>query len=134
MSVVLLGGNRFVECQSILGYRGTPVLAVSFDPLRVRLTTPKGVPSGRCVRVDEHGRSPEGHVRVVPTPLSFAVFWDEFALVTATVFDQDTAHLKLDLRPLGIIIFDDVDGLHIGQNVFSGNVVSHAAVGITLGD
>ena len=32
--------------------------------------------------------------------------------------DQDTVHLKLDLRPIGIAIYDDHKGLHIGSNLF----------------
>ncbi|MBI4269165.1 MAG: hypothetical protein HY615_02445 [Candidatus Rokubacteria bacterium] len=52
----------------------------------------------------------------------------------ATLFDAGTVHLKLDLRPLGITIYDDADGLHIGQNVFSGNVVDRSAVAISLAD
>jgi hypothetical protein len=36
------------------------------------------------------------------------------------------------MEPVGL--FDDIDGLHIGDNVFSGNVISHAAAAINLGD
>ena len=133
MSTVLLGRNRFVECESILAYKGTPILKVGFDPLRLELATPEGVPS-RAVRVDQKGRSPEDRVRIVATPQSFAVFWENEALAVATLLDAETAHLKLDLRTLGINIYDDPDGLHIGQNIFSENVVSHSAAAINLGD
>ena len=134
MSVVLLGGNRFVECQSILAYQGNPVLRVDVDPLRVELTTPENLPSRRAVRVGANARCPEKEVRVVATAESFAIFWREYALVLATRLDPGTAHLKLDLRPLGMNIYDDFAGLHIGTNIFSGNEVSHTAVAINLGD
>ena len=133
MSTVLLGRNLFVECESILAYKGTPILKVGFDPLRLELATPEGVLS-RAVRVDQKGRSPEDRVRIVATPQSFAVFWENEALAVATLLDAETAHLKLDLRTLGINIYDDPDGLHIGQNIFSENVVSHSAAAINLGD
>lgn len=133
MSTVLLGRNRFVECESILAYKGTPILKVGFSPLRLELATPEGLPS-RAARVDQKGGSPEGHVRIVATRQSFAIFWEDDALAVATLLDAETAHLKLDLRPLGIHIYDDSDGLHIGQNIFSENVVSHSAVAISLGD
>jgi hypothetical protein len=134
MSVVLLDGNRFVECESILAYKGAPVLRVRFEPLRVELTTPERVPAHRRVRVDESGGEPKIMVRIVRTAESFAVFWQDHALVLATLLEPGTAHLKLDLRPLGMVIYDDVDGLHIGRNVFAGNVVSHSAAAINLGD
>lgn len=134
MSVVLLGGNRFVECQSILAYQGNPMLRVHLDPPRVELVTPENVPSRRAVRVGLNARSPEQDVRVVATPRSFAIFWRDYALALATLLDPQTVHVKLDLRPLGINIYDDLEGLHIGTNVFSGNEVSHAAVAINLAD
>jgi hypothetical protein len=134
MSTVLLGGNRFVDCDSILAYKGMPLLKIGVNPLRVELVTPDGPPSRPHVRVDPKGASPPDRVRIVATRRSFAVFWDEHALAVATLLDPDTVHLKLDLRPLGINIYDDLDGLHIGQNVFSGNVVSQSAAAISLGD
>ena len=134
MSAVLLGGNRFEDCESILAHKGIPLLRVRFDPLRLELATPEGLPSGLMLRVDEKGITPEGRVRTVIAPQSFAVFWDDNALAIATMLDSQTAHLKLDLRPLGINIYDDPSGLHIGQNIFSGNEVRHSAVAINLGD
>jgi len=134
MSTVVLGGNRFVDCESILAYRGTAILKVGFAPLRLDLATPEDLPSHRVVRVDQQGWSPQDRVRVVRTPQSFAVFWEDDALAVATLLDPETAHLKLDLRPLGINIYDDPDGLHIGQNTFAGNRVSGSAAAISLGD
>jgi len=134
MSVVLLGGNRFVDCLSILAYRGSPMLQVDTEPLRVQLVTPENLPSHRAIRVDQQVQTPEKDVRVVATSESFSVFWRDHALALATRWDPETAHLKLDLRPLGINIYDDFAGLHIGTNIFSGNEVSHAAVAINLGD
>lgn len=134
MSAVILGGNRFVDCGSLLVHRGVPLLRVEFDPLRVELRTPENLPSGRLARVDPAGHGPEDHVRVVATSQSFAIFWDDDALVLATLLDAQTVHLKLDLRPLGINIYDDPSGLHIGGNLFSRNAVSGAAAAISLGD
>jgi hypothetical protein len=85
------------------------------------------------VRVDETATKPEDHVQIVETEDSFAIFWDQQALAVATRLDPQTAHLKLDLRPLGISIYDDSDGLHIGKNVFSGNEVVRSAAAINLG-
>jgi len=134
MSAVLLGGNRFVECRSILAYRGEPLLQVSVNPLRVDLATPEDLPSGRSVQVGASIQKLAEDVRVVATAQSFAIFWQDHALVVATLFDAGTVHLKLDLRPLGITIYDDFEGLHIGANTFAHNEVSHAAVAINLGD
>lgn len=134
MSTVILGRNRFVDCGSLLVHGGVPFLRVEVDPLRIERRTPEYLPSGRRVRVDPSGHAPEDHVRVVATPQSFAILWDDDALATATLLEPETVHLKLDLRPLGINIYDDPGGLHIGGNLCSGNVVSKAAAAISLGD
>jgi hypothetical protein len=133
MSTVLLGGNRFIDCQSLLAYKSQPLLQVLFNPIRVVLATPGDLPSIRTMRVEPSGAVEGDDVTIVETPSSFAVFRGESALILATLLSADTAHLKLDLRPLGINIYDDVEGLHIGSNLFSGNVVSRAATAINLG-
>jgi hypothetical protein len=132
MSNVLLGRNRFVECGSILSYQGSPVLAVSENPLRVGLDT-RPMPSPSKVRIDDSASEPNDHIRVVRTEGSFAIFWNEDALAVATRLDPETVHLKLDLRPLGISIYDDPDGLHIGKNVFTENRVVRSTSAIRLG-
>ena len=134
MSVVLIGGNRFIDCRSILAYRGSPLLQVSVNPLRVELVTPDNLPSGRAVRVDQNAQGPAPDVRVMATSQSSAIFWQDYPLVLAALVEAETALVKLDLRPLGINIYDDIAGLHIGTNVFAHNEVSHAAVAINLGD
>jgi hypothetical protein len=134
VSEVVLGANRFVECGSLLAYKGKCVLGVDFDPLGVRLVTPRDLPSQLWVHVDRDVVRPEDAVRIVKTASSFAVFWKEYALALATLLSPEVAHLKLDLRPIGMRVYDDVDGLHIGNNRFSGNVITRAAAAINLAD
>jgi hypothetical protein len=131
--IVLLGRNRFLDCVSILAYKARPLLQVALDPLRIDLATPDDVSSVRRVRVTQHERGPHEHVRVVASAESFVILWDDYAVAVAIVLDHETILLKVDLRPLGINIYDDFVGLHIGGNVFSGNEVRNAAVAINLG-
>jgi hypothetical protein len=135
MSTVVLGQNRFVDCDVILGYKGEPLLRVALDPLRVELTTPPGVRSVQ-IHVDPNGgnQPADAPLRVVRSQDSFAIFWNEQALVVATLLDTQTAHVKLDLRPLGINIYDDFRGLHIGSNTFTGNEIRRTATAIALSD
>ena len=44
-----------------------------------------------------------------------------------------SVNLALDLRPIGMNIVADLRGFHIGSNLFVGNVIEGAAVGINLG-
>lgn len=112
------------------------MLRVDREPLRATFQTPEDLPSGRCINVT-NGRlvetKPEGHtVRLISTDKSFSLFWDESPLLIATTLELELIHLKLDFRSLGIAIHDDIDGLHIGSNVFALNEVRKSAIGINL--
>jgi hypothetical protein len=119
---VILGGNNLIDCPTLLAYRGAPVLRVLFNPFHLELNVPEDVPG-----------PPPAVLRHVSTERSDAIFaGGDQAVAIATLLDPETAHLHLDLRPLGINIYDDLSGLHVGNNLFSGNVVQGAAVAINL--
>jgi hypothetical protein len=82
----------------------------------------------------ENAQSTSQDVQVVGTAQSFTIFRQDFPLVLASLVRPETVLLRLDLRPLGINIFDDFAGLHIGANVFVRNEVRNAAIAINLGD
>src|SRR5262249_1005538 len=99
---------------------------------RIRLSSPSDLPSGRVANVSDDGSSPANHVRVVASPTSFAIFWDEDGLAIATKLSDDTIHLKVDLRAIGMDVYDDATGLHIGPMMVSSNTFAKAATAINL--
>jgi len=122
---VILGGNQLIDCPTLLSYRGASVLRVLFSPFRLELRVPADLPGAPNPELLQH----------VTTDRSDAIFSPgDYAVAIATLLDPATeaAHLRLDLRPLGINIFDDPGGLHVGNNVFVGNVIEGAAVAINL--
>lgn len=124
---VILGGNRFIDCQSIFSFKGQSMVRVLLDPLRVQIDPPPDLPA-----IPHEGQKPLG-LREVATDRSYALFRGDRAVAIATLLDADEVHLTLDLRPLGIIIYDDADGLHIGDNLFSKNTVQGVGSAISLG-
>jgi hypothetical protein len=101
-----------------------PLLQVALSPLRVSLRLPKDIPSRRffeivdnAVKGEDVRANPE--LRIVPSETNVSIFWGDRLLLSATLLDPETAHLKIDLRPVGILIYDDHDGLHIGRNVLA---------------
>jgi hypothetical protein len=122
---VILGGNHFIDCPILLAYKGTPMLRVLFHPLRVELNLPPDLPAAPHPPV----------VRHVTTERSDAIFSaGDHAIAIATLLDPatDTAHLLLDLRPVGLNIYDDLAGLHIGDNLITRNEVQGAGIAINL--
>ena len=134
MADVVVGTNRFVDCDAIVAIRQHELLRVSTSPLMVSLTTPPEFSSGLSVQVVDSVSQPESvaNVQVVTGDKSVAVFLDETPLVIATLLGESLVSLRVDLRPIGINLFDDVHGLHIGTNLFAGNWVSGASTAIAL--
>jgi hypothetical protein len=129
---VELGSNKFIDCGAILALGATPVLALKLNPLRVTLRVPAD--DGGQVALIDDGKVVTGQgVTTVVDERSFSVFVADQLVLAALVRIEQVVHLKVDLRPLGLVIYDDIEGLHIGTNVFSGNVISEANVAIALG-
>ena len=121
---VILGGNRFVDCQNILSHKGNLVLRVRMSPLHVEINPPPDIPGDS---------NPVVHVN---SERSCGVFTtSDRAVALATLLDpeREIVHLTLDLRPLGMNIYDDPQGLHVGNNLFTMNVVEGAVTAISLG-
>jgi hypothetical protein len=134
LTTVLVGSNRFVDCETLIAIRGLELLRVSTNPLRVSLTTPPDLPSGKIVIVTENQiQGPPGDVRVVATDKSVAIFWADAPIVIATLVQPDTVSLRIDLRPIGVNLFDEPASLHIAGNTYSSNTMRGGKVAIGLG-
>jgi hypothetical protein len=137
MTTILLGHNRFTDCRSLLSVKGSVLLRVSKDPLRVTLRTPGDLPSGFKLEIEDNeiraiedadGRRP----RILAGSDHVAVFWEEAAILQATILDEATVHLRVDLRPLGLKVYDDPEGLHVGANTLALNAFSGCGTAIAV--
>ena len=131
---VILGRNHFTDCHNVIALADQPLLRVERRPLRISLRTPTGVASVTTMTVtgnqatDDHG----GRLAVLASDASVTILWDEQGIVWDRHKDDDTVHLKVDLRPLGLDIYDDPDGLPIGSNVLFDNQFSNCTTAISL--
>jgi hypothetical protein len=132
--IVVLGGNEFVDCENILAASGEPLLSIRSAPLSVTFRTPRAWSQSPAVTiVANEVTSPQDGIHVVRDATSVSVVFRGFPMLVAISEGQDRVLLRLDLRPLGINVFDDAEGLHIGGNSYRGNRISNAATGISLG-
>ncbi len=111
---VVLGTNKFIDCDTIILLRGAPLLKVQVEPLRLTVVTPSENPSGRHVRVVDNVPGDSSQVLVLANDQFVHIFWERILLVAATVMSPGVVHVHIDLRPVGILCFDDPLGLHIG--------------------
>jgi hypothetical protein len=70
--------------------------------------------------------------RIVRGETNVSIFWDDVLLVSATLVDPETVHVKIDLRRLGIMIYDDHEGLHVGKNLLAHNSFMNCMTAIAL--
>lgn len=133
---VLLGGNELVDCATIVAVRGERLLWLDVDPLRVNLVTPPGWSDDQAIAVvQNHLKMGPASARVLARDGAVTVVASNIPVVMAMVSPEDPGevHLRIDLRPLGIDLFDDARGLHLGSNLYAKNRVSSTAVAISLG-
>jgi hypothetical protein len=52
--------------------------------------------------------------------------------VIATLLDETTVSLRVDLRLIGISLFDDALGLDVGHNPFAGSEITNASTAVAL--
>jgi hypothetical protein len=114
------------------------LLQVGLSPLRVSLRLPRDLPSRIFFEVVDNEIKGDGinanpDLRIVPGEANISIFWKNMLLLSATLLDRETAHLKIDLRPVGILIFDDHTGLHIGKNVLARTSFTNCMTAISLG-
>jgi hypothetical protein len=135
---VIVGSNRFINCQTLISVKDQPLLQILFSPLRVTSKLPPNLPSGVSFYVVENelkqkGKSGGANPRIVASETNVSIFWSNVLLVSATLLDDETAHLKIDLRRVGINIYDDNAGLHIGNNLLASNSFENCSTAIAVG-
>ena len=138
MRSVIIGTNRIANCQILISVRGSPLLQVSHSPLQVSLNLPRDLPSRIFFEIVDNElkrKSPASipEPRIVKGEKNVSIFWDDVLLLSATLVDQETVHLKIDLRRLGILIYDDHEGLHVGKNIMAYNSFLNCMTAISLG-
>ncbi len=140
MTTVQLGTNSFTGFSAILGLGGRPVLRID-DNAAVYLWVPDGSnPASDLPRFEvtsDEAQDIHSPVLVVRAgdDTSRGLFLRDsgHAPVLTTRVAPSKVHVRLDLRPLGIAIHDDIDGLHIGGTRIAGQVLHGAGTAIWLG-
>ena len=135
MGSVIVGANKITNCRILIGVKDQPLLQIAFSPLRISMKLPQDLPSKIYFEIADNAVTGNMHpdLRMVSGETNVSILWKDFLLLSATLLDQDTAHLKLDFRPVGIVIYDDHEGLHIGSNLLVRTSFANCMTAISLG-
>ena len=133
MNSVLMGLNRFDNCRTLIAWGEHPVLKAEAGLSSLQFDTTGLGEKIRAVRVEGQNVTVGKEVlSLVASDATTVLFGGNQAILIATRIDEHTLHIKLDLRPLGLNIFDDIAGLHVGRNVIASNSFNGCQVGIRL--
>ena len=135
MSSVLMGLNRFENCQTLIAWGEHPVLRAEAGLSSLKLDTTGMGEKIRAVSVEGQSITVGKDIfsLIASNVGTTVLFRGNLAILVATQIDEHTLHIKLDLRPLGLNIFDDVAGLHVGRAVMANNSFNGFKAGIRLG-
>ena len=137
-TTALLGSNRFTDCRTLIAWRGHSLLEVELNPLRVTLRTPRDQANVQRLEVVENQlrEAPDqalDAVQIIAAPPSVAIFWKGDPLVIALQLDAAQVRVRLDLRPLGLNVFNDGEHLMVGGNSLVNNVVEQCETAVGIG-
>lgn len=135
---VFWGRNRMVDCVALLSLGEQLVLAVSGPPIKVDLAAQPPLTSvGINIRQNKYVGGQSGFLRIFPTPDAeqpnavTMLAGDSLVLFAHTTLPDEIV-LHVDLRPIGMNVFDDANGIHIGDSTLAGNTFQGASTAISL--
>lgn len=130
MTTLLVGTNRFENCETLLAHRGVPVLRVEATSagLVLDLQTPQ---DAKPLRIERNVVT-DGDASVICAARLVTVVANGTPLLHAAQLLEHEVLVDLDFRPLGMAIYSDATGLHIGGSTLAGNTVKGARVAISL--
>jgi hypothetical protein len=131
MTEIVLGSNRFVDCEKVVVIDDTPLFSVRTDEnggllASLDVTSP---PARQPVKVRENNVL-AGSVRVEAREDETLILLHESCLLS-TRRTKEGFDVSLDLRPIGLGIYSDANSLRLGASAFSGNWF-HSKTGIQL--
>ncbi|HAO94064.1 MAG: hypothetical protein A2X93_08970 [Deltaproteobacteria bacterium GWC2_56_8] len=138
MKRAILGSNTFEDCGNIIIVFGTPLFSYTIDgqvKLSFKVLSP---PANTPIHIENNDKI-AGNVTVKADDKSASISLNlpeskaANKLIDLSI-DNGTAHINLDLRPLGLNIYSDKNAFHVGGSQLSGNVFKNCANGIAIGD
>jgi hypothetical protein len=141
--IVVWGGNRLIDCVSLLSWKDRTILSVSTSPVLVHLTVPPDGTNGlKPLKIEANelisSTPPPREVDIRISPTGVAILWTQLPIVTVLDIglDRPSGHrmvlLRTDLRPLGINVFDDAAGIHVGEGLVARTAFSRCSTAIVL--
>lgn len=135
---VFWGGNRMIDCVALLSLGEQLVLAVTGPPIKIDLAASRPQFSVDVnIRQNKDVGGQSGFLRIIPSPdregpNAITMLRDDRLVLFAHAASADEIVLHVDLRPIGMNVFDDANGIHVGDSTLAGNTFQGVSTAITL--
>jgi len=132
MKRILLGSNLFEDCENVLIISGTPLFSCKMEHGGLKISFNVYSPPAKTAIQVEDNLKMKGDVEVKTGKNYAAVKMGKKKLLELSI-EGDTAVINLDLRPLGLHIYTDLNALHVGGAQLSQNIIKQCRNGISIG-
>lgn len=132
MSRIVIGTNVIEDCENAIIISGKPLFSYRLDNETMLFSFNVSSPQATTVIQIKDNVIQEGKVTLKADSKSITVKLGNLLLMELLI-KGDTAHVNLDLRPLGLHIYTDKNALHVGGSQLSENTIKQCTNGIEVG-
>lgn len=132
MNRIVIGTNVIEDCENAIIISGKPLFSYRLDNETMLFSFNVSSPQATTVIQIKNNVIQKGKVTLKADSKSVTVKLGNLLLMELLI-KGDTAHVNLDLRPLGLHIYTDKNALHIGGSQLSENTIKQCTNGIEVG-
>ena len=133
------GTNQLTNCVSLLTWKDQIVLSVVDSPLQVDLNVPDNLKAAESVdaksnlHIEKNVAQSNNAAQVIASADAVSILFNGVAILMAQRIAPERVLLHVDLRSVGMNIYDDSAGLHIGASILAKNQFCGCSTAIALG-
>lgn len=132
MNRIVIGTNVIEDCENAIIISGKPLFSYRLDNETMLFSFNVSSPQATTVIQIKNNVIQKGKVTLKADSKSVTVKLGNLLLMELLI-KGDTAHVNLDLRPLGLHIYTDKNALHVGGSQLSENTIKQCTNGIEVG-
>ena len=132
MNQIVIGTNVIEDCENAIIISGNPLFSYRMENETILFSFKVSSPPANTEIQIKDNVIQKGAVTLNADSKSVVVKLENSLLIELLI-EGDTAHVNLDLRPLGLYIYTDKNSLHVGGSQLSQNIIKQCTNGIVVG-
>lgn len=133
MKSIYIGTNLIEDCANPLVISGIPLFSYKSDSEGIKITFNVSSPPANTTIQIEENKVLKGSVNIKIDKKSAVIRLGDKNIFELIVVADDSVKINLDLRPIGLLIYNDENTLYVGGARLSSNVIKNCTNGIAIG-